>query len=167
MQKYSECSQGELEVVNKDEPVRDSLVQGLQCSMTTNPASRTMGPLVAMLQHCTPLNQKEVTGLFKALSSTNASIGRANADLLLVEAMKYIVRVGQQESMKHDISVMRPLFDPSLARQYLRLKKAGVQVLTWLQTHMDLAIMLLDKSDLEAVMGAKGGWGTVGPRSLD
>jgi hypothetical protein len=155
----------QLVVRDKGESVRDGLVQGLGSAMKANPATRSIEPLVAMLQHSTtPLNRREVVGLFAALSSVGQGIGRANVDLLLVETMKYIVRHTQQDTMKAEISAMRTLFDAALARQFLRLKKAGVQVLTWLQTHMELATMLLDKVDIEAVMSAKGTWQNVGPQ---
>jgi hypothetical protein len=165
VQEYSQGCQhvSELKVKNPDQSVSDPLVQALEVATRTNPATRTIEPLMVMLQHCSPFNQKEIVGLFKTVSASQ-SIGRANLDIVLVEIMKYIVRAKQQDEFAEEIRVMRMLFDASLARQFLRLKKAGVQVLTWLQNHMELASMLMDVADLNAVMGAKGSWSDVGPQ---
>lgn len=54
-----------------------------------------------------------------------------------------------------------PYFDKVLSRQYTRLRKAGVQPWTWLQSHLQLCALVLPLAELEAVMAAKGDWSAV------
>ena len=54
-----------------------------------------------------------------------------------------------------------PYFDKVLSRQYTRLRKAGVQPWTWLQSHLQLCALVLPLAELEAVMAAKGEWSAV------
>ena len=40
----------------------------------------------------------------------------------------------------------------------------GVSVMTWLQIHREVAALLMSPDDLDAVVEAKGSWGTVAPQ---
>ena len=51
--------------------------------------------------------------------------------------------------------------DQCLARQFLRLKRAGVKPMTWLQSHSLLMQMIVPACDLEAVIKCAGAWETV------
>ncbi|CAE8636039.1 unnamed protein product [Polarella glacialis] len=154
---------GKLTVDDQDLPVSDALLEALEAAVRVNPATRTIEPLVGHLQRCKGLNQKEFVGLCKAVSSTQA-MGKTNSDSVLVEMMKFLVRAKQETSPAKEIQSMVPLFDGSLSRQFCRLKKAGVLVTTWLDTHHDLAAMLMDGSDLVAVIAAHGQWTGVAPQ---
>ena len=53
---------------------------------------------------------------------------------------------------------MLQVFDPVLCRHYASLKKSGVNLSTYLDCNMELVCLLLDQADVQAVMGATGGW---------
>lgn len=161
---YGDKSSSSKEMKDPSLPVRDALVQGLETATCPNPAKRSIEPLISFMQHCGVLNQKETVGLFKALSSAGSQVGRGNSDTLIIEAMNYVIRMKQAAHLKDELAAMRNLFDGALARQYLRLKKAGGQVLTWATTHMDLALLLVDKTDVDTVIQAKGNSAEVGPQ---
>ena len=57
--------------------------------------------------------------------------------------------------------VATPYFDKVLSRQYARLRKAGVQPWTWLQSHLQLCALVLPLAEVERVMSAKGNWAAV------
>lgn len=151
-----------LKVQNSSQPVRDELIQAIEAAVRTNPASRTVEPLVVLLQHTGVLNQKELVGLIKALFA-NTNIGRQNMDTVHVELMKYFVRHNQTEVRKVELRCLLPSFDAALARQFTRLKRAGVTPTTWLRSHVELASVLLDRSDMDAVLAA-GSWKEVSPQ---
>ena len=96
-------------------PVQDALVHGLEAACKTNPATRTMEPLIVFLQHTQPLNEKELVGMFKALDSCK-SMGKANSDLVMVEVMKYLVRAKQTELFAEQIATMKASFGDALTR---------------------------------------------------
>lgn len=99
--------------------------------------------------------------MYKAVA---ASIGKNNLDSILLDILKYIVRVKHQDGYKVDFKSMRALFDASLARQYQRLKTAGVQVSTCLSTHFETASLIMDRSDLTAIVAAEGSWAEAAPQ---
>ena len=96
-------------------PVQDALVQGLEAACKTNPATRTMEPLVVLLQHTQPLNEKGLVGMFKALDSCK-SMGKANSDLVLVEVMKYPCRGKQTETYSKQVATMKASFGEAFTR---------------------------------------------------
>ena len=104
-----------LKAEDPSQAVQDALIQGLEAACRPNPATRTMEPLVAFLQHTQPLNQKELIGLFKALDA-GSSMGKANSDLVMVEVIKYLVRAKQVETFHKEISAMKASFDEALTR---------------------------------------------------
>ena len=55
----------------------------------------------------------------------------------------------------------KPYFDKVLSRQYTRLRKAGVQPWTWLQSHLQLCALVLPLAELQKVMDANGDWAAV------
>ena len=57
--------------------------------------------------------------------------------------------------------VFKPYMDASLARQFLRLKRSGVKVPTWLASHLDLLSLLVPERDLHRVYQANGAWDLV------
>jgi hypothetical protein len=118
VQLYSAGVEGvqSLRVKDQSMPVQDALIQGLEAAVRSNPATRTAEPLVVFLQHCQPLNQKEIVGLFKALGTGNF-MGRSNSDIVMVEVMKYLCKSGQVETFSKEVSTMRPLFDDALTRR--------------------------------------------------
>lgn len=164
--KYNEKlgATGQLEVKNKTQPVRDSLLQAIESATRKNPATRTIEPLVALLQHCASLNQREFVGMFTAVNSCSQLLGRLATDTIYIEAMKYVRRAKQVGEFAQEIEILKPHFDISLSHQWGRMKKAGVGVLTWLGTHRELVTLLLDEADVDAVMSAKGSWTSVGPQ---
>ena len=48
--------------------------------------------------------------------------------------------------------------DASLSRQFLRMKRSGVKVPTWLANHMELLSLLVPEKDLQRVLQANGQW---------
>jgi hypothetical protein len=75
----------------KDEPIADSLVQGLEIACRPNHAARTSEPLVAHLQHAAPLNETELMGSLKAIINNGfAALGMK--DMMLLEWMRHLVR---------------------------------------------------------------------------
>ena len=73
-----------------------------------------------------------------AANSCAQMLGRCNSDTIYIEMMRYIVRHSQHASLKDEIEILKPKFDLAMSRQWLRLKKAGVAVLKWHSTHLDL-----------------------------
>ena len=144
-----------MQIKDVSQPVGEALEQAPGAAINANPAARSIEPLTGFLQHCETLNQKEFVGLCKAVSA-NKHMGKDNNDALLLEIMKYVVRLKQQETVAEEIQPMVPICYAALSRQYTRLKKAGVKVPTWLETHQDLAAMLMDSSDLMSVISANG-----------
>lgn len=104
-----------IKIANPNLPVQDALIHGLEAACKTNPATRTMEPLIVFLQHTQPLNEKELVGMFKALDSCK-SMGKANSDLVMVEVMKYLDRAKQTELFPDQIATMRASFDDALTR---------------------------------------------------
>lgn len=60
------------------------------------------------------------------------------------------------------IKVARPYFEDTLARQFSRLRKAGVTTMTYVETHKDLLKLVLPPDALEDVIKAGGDWGKCG-----
>jgi hypothetical protein len=48
--------------------------------------------------------------------------------------------------------VGRPYFEDALSRQFTRLRKASVSLLTYIDTHYDLLSLVLDSQALDEVM---------------
>ena len=70
-----------LTVKDANQKVRDSLVEALNVAVRTNPATRSIEPLCSLLQHTDALNQKELIGLFKAVSSSVKVVGKTTQTL--------------------------------------------------------------------------------------
>ena len=96
--------------------VLDAFAHGLEAACKTNPATRTMEPLIVFLQHTQPFNEKEPIGMFKASDSCK-SMGKAKSDPVMVEVMKYLVRAKQTELFPDHIATMKASFDDALTRQ--------------------------------------------------
>eukprot|EP00969_Alexandrium_andersonii_P044869 1969718-Alexandrium_andersonii.AAC.1 len=86
----------DLRPATKDEPVRDVLVEALDIAARTNPALRTTEALESLLRNCSAMNQTEVYGCLKALLA-NQELGTPSKDLVLMEFMRYLVRVNQTQ----------------------------------------------------------------------
>jgi hypothetical protein len=152
-----------LQVSNRDEPISEALIAALEHFDATNPQERTSEPLLAWLQTSPKVNQREFIGLLKACSK-DAVKGRTTSDNVLLSLLKFIGSSKLQDKFPEEVKAILPLVDPILVRHFLMLKRSGVQVSTYLQCHMDVVCLLLDRSDLEAVLANRDGWAAVEPQ---
>jgi hypothetical protein len=152
-----------LQVANKDEPVAQALIAALEHFDAPNPCQRTSEPLLAWLQTNPTVNQRELIGLLKACSKDSIK-GKASSDNVLLSLLKFIAGKGLQEQFPEEVKSILPLVDPIMVRHFSTFKRSGVQVSTYLQCHLDVVCLLLDRSDLEAVLGNKAGWNAVQPQ---
>lgn len=84
-------------------------------------------------------------------------------DTIHIELLKYFVRHKQTEVHDNELKCLLPSFDAALARQFTRLKRAGVTLTTWLRSHLELSSALLDRIDMGAVLAASS-WKDVSPQ---
>ena len=112
------------------------------------------------LQNTRSLNQKELVGLFKAISDTQA-MGKENADIAMRECLKCILRNQLDKTFAEELACCRNFVDSCLCRQFLSLRKAGVKPQTWLDSNWSLARLLMEEADLQAVKHSAGNWKAV------
>ena len=152
-----------LEASDRAEPIAAPLIAALEHYDEPNPCLRTSEPLLAWLQTNPTVNQRELIGLLKACSKDPVR-GKTNSDNVLLALLKFIARQGLQEKYTEEVKSILPLVDPILVRHFMTFKRSGVSVDTYLQCHMDVVCLLLDRSDLEAVLANKAGWPAVEPQ---
>lgn len=117
---------------------------------------------VTFLGHTAGLNQKELVGLLRMLIG-NGSLGKAQQDTIVIELLRSLLRTSSVDTFATEVRAMKPWWDGALSRQWQRLRRAGVSVETWLQSHREMAAVLLDSQDVTMVLQAGGRWGDVGP----
>jgi hypothetical protein len=113
-----------LAVKDASQGIAEGLIQGLECATRNNPAQRSCDALVAWLQHTPTLNQKECVGLLKTIAM-HPNMSRPASDLLTLELMKCVVRLGYQASFKDELSVFVHYMDGALSRAFTKCKRAG------------------------------------------
>lgn len=79
----------------------------------------------------------------------------------MIELVKGVVREGLQSEFVDELKVLSGHIDSALTKHYLRLKKAGVKIEAWMEQHKNLACLLMDRADVEAVMSAAGDYEAV------
>jgi len=150
-------SVSDLKVDDPTEEVCDTLVTALGMALKANPAQRSSEPLTALLQTTRGLNDKEMVGLVRAVTN-NPLVGKSAQDAVFLELAKMLARLGHQDRHKGALECVLPAIDSALSKQWQRLHKAGVTVTTWVTTHYELAVLVMDKGDLDVVVQAAGDW---------
>ena len=165
VQRYSEGSDDVLALVVTDklQPLNGQLTSALDVATSANPAHRNTESLVVFLQHCGGLNQREIVGMSKALHSKK-HMGVLAKDICWIEMLKAIVRLKLQGTFATEVKAMRACFDAALSRNFNRLAKVGVSLVTWLEQNSSITSVLLDSDDLSAVLSCKGSWSNVAPQ---
>ena len=152
-----------LQATDKNEPIAEALIAALEHFDAPNPCLRTAEPLLAWLQTNPTVNQRELIGLLKA-SSKDSVRGKASSDNVLLSLLKFIARKNLQEQFPEEVKSILPMVDPIMVRHFMTFKRSGVSVDTYLQCHLDVVCLLLDRSDLEAVLANEKGWKAVEPQ---
>eukprot|EP00974_Lingulodinium_polyedra_P106554 10315795-Lingulodinium_polyedra.AAC.1 len=62
-----------------------------------------------------------------------------------------VLRLSGNQAYPSEFRCCTKVFDDALAREYSKLKRAKVSLCTWLSTHMHLANIIIDSSDLQVL----------------
>ena len=152
-----------LQVTHPGAPISEALIAALEHFDAANPINKTSEPLLAWLQTSPMVNQRELIGLLRACTK-DAVKGKSASDNVLLSLLKFIASSGLEKEFPEEVKCILPLVDPILVRHFMMFKRSGVQVSTYLQCHMDVVCLLLDRSDLEAVLANRDGWKAVEPQ---
>ena len=78
-----------------------------------------------------------------------------NHDELMLEWMQFTARTNAKEKFQAEVAACTPLFDRALTSHWVSLKKSGVKLSTFLELHLDHCSLLMDRTDLMAVIASK------------
>ena len=69
-----------------------------------------------------------------------------------------------QDTYPDEVAKLKGFFDEALGRSWARIKKCGISFGKWISCNSDVLPLVLDTSDLNAALSAKGQWvDVVGP----
>ena len=142
-----------LVVADGNSDVSATLIQALEHAQNPNPAVRTVEPVVAWLGQTATINQKEFIGLLRVCCSPER-VGRPVYDRILLECMKCVVRLVQQQIFIAELAVVNKVFDNVMTRHFQAMKRSGVSAATYCQVHLNLVHLLINSQDLSQVMTA-------------
>ena len=139
---------------SKVEEVADDLLEALAQMHDDNPANRRNGKLTAYLRTAPPFNQTEWIGMVKVMSDPQIERLR-NHSGLMVEWMKFAARTKAKDQFPAELGVCKGLFDKALIQHWASLKKSSIKLSTFLELHLDACSLIMDRTDLLAVVASK------------
>eukprot|EP00974_Lingulodinium_polyedra_P083536 8086718-Lingulodinium_polyedra.AAC.1 len=90
-----------------------------------------------------------------------SSFGKDAQEQIVLELCGAVLRLGLKEKFEKELTAAKPLIDSSLATHWLRLRRAGVQLSTWLSSHLELAALCCDVDDVTRVLSCAGNFNSV------
>lgn len=141
-------------VPEQEEQVSDELLDALAKLLDDNPAQRSNRDLIVYLRTAPSFNQTEWIGMAKVMSDARVERLR-NHDELMMEWMKFAARTKAKEKFPNEIAACRALFDRALAKHWHALRKSNVKLSTFLSLHVDQCSLLMDRTDLLAVVASR------------
>ncbi|CAE8633276.1 unnamed protein product [Polarella glacialis] len=140
--------------VNKSEAVLNDLLNALARLHDDNTAARSNAMLVRFLRTAPAFNQTEWIGMVKVMSDPKLERLR-NHDELMLEWMKFASRTEAKNLFPAEIRACSLLFDRALAHHWTSLKKSNVKLSTFLELHVDQLALIMDRTDVLAVIASK------------
>ena len=101
--------------------------------------------------------------MVKALSDVKC-MSVASRDQALIELMRHLVRNGAGQDYPEVLQAVRPMFDHALTTQFNKLTHQGLSWERWLDIHKGMALLLLNKDDMEAVLQSRGDYVKLAPQ---
>ena len=80
----------------------------------------------------------------------------------MVALVSCCIRLGLDNDYADEIKCMQGRLDEAFTVQWGHLKKAGVRMISWLETNAELAYKVIDNTDLDAVMSCRGAFSECG-----
>jgi hypothetical protein len=95
--------------------------------------------------------------------NTCKSMSCVDKDVVYIAIMKHVDRHGLEDDGAYSttLKAAEPRLDLALMRQFARLSAKGLDWQEWLAVHKGLAMMLMDRSDVTAVIAANGDFKSV------
>ena len=137
-----------------DEAVNDALVDAVSKMHEDNPALRTNRNIINFLGTAAPFNQTEWIGMVRVMSDPRIERLRSH-DELMMEWMKFAARTDAAKAFPKELAACKTLFDRALTHHWVGLKKSAVKLSTFLDIHVDVCALLMDRTDLLAVIASK------------
>ena len=136
------------------EDVADELLDALAKMHDDNNSLRNNRDFTKYLQTAGPFNQTEWIGVAKIMADPKIERLRSH-DECMMEWMKFAARTHAQQTFPAEIAACLPLFDKALTLHWGSLKKSAVKLSTFLELHLDTCALIMDRTDLMAVIASK------------
>ena len=131
------------------------------CCCTSKIENQIISTRVFLLYGCT--HAQELVGLLKALNDVKC-MSSAARNAALIDVMRHLVRTEAEDDYPEVLAAARPLFDHALVTQFSKLTHQGLAWTRWLEIHKGMALLVLKKDDMEAVLKSKGDYIKLAPQ---
>ena len=144
-----------LKPTDDTEEVNDQLLDALAKMHDDNPAMRNNRVMIKYFQTADGFNQTEWIGVAKIMSDPTVERLR-NHDECMMEWMKFAARTNAKEIHPSEIVACIPMFDKAMMMSHWSsLRKSAIKLSTFLELHLDTCALLMDRTDLMAVIASK------------
>ena len=113
-------------------PVSKDMVKALEALCVINVAMRSPEAMLAWLQGCDGLNEREIIGIFKICNSPKKTT-HTQAMQVVVATLRTLVAIGSVSKFEKVYVAAKDLIDQALTSSYNTSRKNGVAKQTWLE----------------------------------
>lgn len=149
-----------LKVTDSKLPVADSLIEAIKCANSANVTKRTKAPLSWYLSSCRAMNQRELVGLLRHLTTIRPA-SSTSATTMVLDVMRCLLRLNLHTKEKSTVDLMRHYFDEALCAAYAGMRREGRPTAHFWEVHGEVAAIVVDRKAVDAILAEKGSWLTV------
>ena len=137
--------------------IGDDLKDALRAAIGGHVSQRKVTALVICIKGSDHFNSLEFAGLLNATAMI-AKRQQKGADEVTLALASYVARTNSQDTYADDVATLRVFFDKALGRSWAKIKNCGVSLGNWIACNSDVLPLVLDMSDVNAALSAKGQW---------
>ena len=115
-----------VEASDKTLPVSDALLEALSQATDKDNKKRSSDALFMLLEHGSPLNEKEFVGALKLIVDGCKVLSQAKRDHVVIELLRHVVRTDTGGRHRQALEKCKPLFDKAISADFIRVEQRGL-----------------------------------------